>query len=58
MRNRWLVTFTCEKEDGTFYQVVNEVDSLVKVTRLILSFQPKKKSKLVQINIDDILTLF
>lgn len=58
MRNRWCVTFTCEKEDGTMYQIVNEVDTLVKVSRLILSFQPKKNSKLVQINVDDILVLF
>ena len=58
MKDKWEITFTCEKEDGTFYQVINEVDNLIKISRMITSFQPKKKSELVQINVEKIVTLF
>lgn len=58
MKDKWAVTFTCEKEDGTFYQVEGYADTLVKVSRMITSYQPKRKSELVQINVEKIVTLF
>lgn len=58
MRDKWHVTFTCEKVDGSFYQVEGQANDLVKVSRMITSYQPKKNSELVQVNVEKIVTLF
>lgn len=58
MREKFFVTFICENEDMSVYEVYNEVTTQQKLARLILSFEPKKNSKLVGVDVKLGVTLF
>lgn len=58
LKDIWEVTFTTESLTGEYHQVKNEASDLVKVSRLIMSYVPKRGHEMVMVNVEKIIKLF